>query len=290
MAYRFGPVVVGVDGSEHSVGALRWAAEQAHQYTRTLIALSVLPESPSPPPGPSRDRDVAAEAAAEARRWRVGVAAVGTTEVGRPVAVLRRHARDARLLVVASRGTGGRALGSVTEALGVRADCPVLIVHDAQRWAAPDAVLPRKGPVVVGYDGSASARRALRVAFEEAAGRGSRLVVVRAWHHPDLWRPGRSRCCDLTSDEAAVRGGLHEAAAPWRARFPHVDVEVRGERGQAAEALTVVSQWAALMVLGTRCPDDTEQPANPSVMRRVLERAACPVLVAHSPPGGPGFR
>ncbi|GAA0717299.1 universal stress protein [Dactylosporangium roseum] len=282
MAYQYGPIVVGVDGSADSVGALRWAADLAHRYTRTLVAVNVLPRDLAAPPG---GPDIAAEAAAEARRWRVGVAAIGSTEHGAPVRVLRRHATEARLLVVGGRGAGGghKPLGSVSEALGVWADCPVLIVHDARRWAAPDAALPGADPVAVGFDGSDSARRALRLAFEEAAGRGSRLVVVQAWSHPDLWRPGQQHGTNLCADETAVHEALRDAAAPWCAKYPYLDVEVRGEPGDAVETLAVVSQWAALMVLGTRCPTDRVQPPNPSVMRRVLEHAACPVLVAHGP-------
>jgi nucleotide-binding universal stress UspA family protein len=283
MAYQYGPVVVGVDGSAHSIGALRWAADEAHRYTRTLLAVNVLPQQGT---ATAAQPDIAEEAAAEARRWRVGVAAVGGTEYGGPVAILRRHAAEACRLVVGSRGASGdrhRPLGSVSEALGVRADCPVLIVHDAQRWAAPDVAIPHADPVAVGFDGSDSARRALRLAFEEAAGRGSRLVIVQAWSHRDLWRPGQQHGTNLCADETVVHDALRDAAAPWCAKYPYLDVEVRSEPGDTIEALAVVSQWAGLMVLGTRCATDLAQPPNPSVMRRVLEHAACPVLVAHSP-------
>ena len=55
---------------------------------------------------------------------------------------------------------------------------------------------------------------ALRLAFEEAAGRGSRLVIVQAWAHPELWRPGRAHGADLSVDETAVHDALRNAAAP----------------------------------------------------------------------------
>ncbi|MER7007721.1 universal stress protein [Dactylosporangium sp. NPDC000555] len=287
MAYEFGPVVVGVDGSAHSIGALRWGADEACRWTRMLQAVAVLPADGAA--GPAR-RDIAAEAAAEARRWRVGVAAEAATRYGSPVAVLRELAAEARLLVVGGRGAGGdgdRALGSVSQALGTRADAPVLIVHDARRWAGADAALPRCGPVVVGFDGSDSARRALRLAFEEASVRCSRLVVVQAWPHPRLWHPGSVRGADLSADDTLVREALQDAAAPWCARYPLLDVEVRSEPGDPVDALAVVSQWAGLLVLGTRCPADRVQPPNPSVTDRVLRVAACPVLIAHGPSRAP---
>jgi hypothetical protein len=35
MSYQYGPVVAGVDGSAHSLGALRWAADEARRCIRT---------------------------------------------------------------------------------------------------------------------------------------------------------------------------------------------------------------------------------------------------------------
>ncbi|WP_432840457.1 universal stress protein [Dactylosporangium sp. CA-092794] len=282
MVYKYGPVVAGIDGSADSIGALRWAADEAHRLTRTLLAVTALPGGA--PAGP----DVATRAAAEARRWLVGIEAVGATRPGTPIEVLRALAEEACLVVVGGRGagagTGGaKPLGSVSQALGTRADAPVLIVHDARRWAAPDAALPRGAPVVAGFDGSDSAARALRLAFAEAAARGSRLVIVQAWSHPGLWHPGAGRGCDLSADGAAVRDALHEAAAPWCRRYPQLDVEVRDEPRDPVHALAVASQWASLLVVGTRCAADRAQPPNPSVTRRVLQHAACPVLVAHGP-------
>jgi nucleotide-binding universal stress UspA family protein len=290
MSYQYGPVVAGVDGSAHSLGALRWAADEARRCTRTLVAVNVLPDdAPQPPAGPG----IAAQAADEARRWRVGVAAIGETHHGTPVEIFRRLADNACLLVVGGRGAGAHGeepLGTVSRALGLRADAPVLIVHDAHRWAAGDAALPRAGPVVTGFDGSDSAHRALRLAFEEASSRGTRLVIVQAWTHPDLWRPDAGRGTDLTADGAAVHDALRDAAAPWCSRYPHLDVEIRSEPGEPVPVLTIASQWAALLVVGTRCPSDRIQPPNPSVTRRVLEHAACPVLVAHGPSRAPAPR
>jgi nucleotide-binding universal stress UspA family protein len=202
MAYRFGPVVVGVDGSPDSIGALRWAADAACRWNRTLTAVTAV----------SRDDDhdgqlVATGAAAEAARWQVGVEATGCTRRGAPIDVLRGYAVGARLVVVGGRGTGagdGKPLGTVSQALCTRADAPVLIVHDGGRWAAPDATMPRHGPVVTGFDGSDSARGALRTAFEEAASRCSRLVILQAWPHPGLRRPGDQRGADLRAEETAV--------------------------------------------------------------------------------------
>ncbi|MDG6110122.1 universal stress protein [Dactylosporangium aurantiacum] len=311
MGYQYGPVVVGVDGSPDSVGALRWAADEACRNCRELLAVHVLDPALQ---WDERDGDpgIAARAAEEAFRWRPGVCATGVTERGVPAEVLRQHTEESRLVVVGGHGTGrntAQPLGSVADGLSAAAQCPVLVVHAAQRWADPSAVLPDGGPVVVGFDGSDSARRALRLAFEEAAARSRRIVVVQVWQHPQLWRPGehhegpehrdqaddqaddqsgrqaeyqfQHHCRDLTADESAVHEALVAAAEPWHAKFPLVNMELRSEPGDPVEALTVASQWAMLMVLGTRCPTDAVQPPNPSVMQRVLRGMACPALIAH---------
>ncbi|MGI5239795.1 universal stress protein [Dactylosporangium sp. CA-139066] len=283
MVYRFGPVVAGVDGSASSLGALRWAADEACRCTRMLRVVTALPSGTADPAG----CDIAARAAIEAQRWRVGVAAIAETRRGSPVEVLRELAEDARMVVIGGRGAGagdGRPVGSVSQALATRAGAPVLIVHDAQRWADPDAALPRTAPVVTGFDGSESSRRALRLAFEESAARCVRLVIVQAWADPDLWQPGAVRGGDLSSHECAVRDALRAAAAPWCAEFPLLEVEVRAEPDDAVHALAVASQWAGLLVVGARCPSDRIQPDDPSVVARpVLQYAACPVLIAHGP-------
>jgi nucleotide-binding universal stress UspA family protein len=283
MVYQYGPIVVGIDGSAHSIGALRWAADEARRWTRTLLAVTVVPDGTAAPGLLAR---VAANAAEEARRWCVGVEAVGDTRPGTPVAVLRDLAEEARLIVVGGRGTGpdgDRPLGSVSRELGRRADAPVLVVHNADRWASPDAALPHGGTIVAGFDGSDSARRALRLAFEEAAVRCGRLVIIQAWSHPDLWQPGAGRGTDLSLDETSVHDALREAITPWCEQYPLLDIEIRCEPGDPVHALARASQWATLMVMGTRCAADRVQPPNPSVTGRLLEYAACPVLVAHGP-------
>jgi nucleotide-binding universal stress UspA family protein len=282
MGYRYGPVVVGVDGSPDSIGALRWAADEARRHSRQLHVVHVL--RPVVPPDDAA-LCIAGDAAAEAVRWLPGVCATGITDTGDTVEVLRRHSQTARLVVVGSHGTGGvggKPVGSVAEALCLHAGCPVLIVQAGARWSDTFSVLPHAGPVMVGFDGLDPVRRALRLGFEEATSRRSRLLVVQVWQHPDLWWPGHHRHGpDLATEEAAIRSALHEAARPWQARYPLVEMELRSEPGDPADALSVASQWALLMVLGARRTGEPVRSADPSVLRRVLRHTACPALVAH---------
>ncbi len=151
------------------------------------------------------------------------------------------------------------------------------------------AAFPPRDPVMVGFDGSDPDRRALRLGFEEAASRCSRLVVVQIWQHPDLWRPEQRRHCpDLAAEMATVDEALRAAAGPWHRRYPSVEVELRSEPGDPADALILASQWAMLMVLGPRRVTGPARPADPPVMPRVLRQMACPALIAHDPGRPPG--
>lgn len=142
-------VVVGVDGSEGALDALRFAARQARETgarLRVVCAWHVPPAAYGagglvPPWDPRKAfRDAAAETIEEA------IAALGAdaegVEVERVVAegqaakVLVEASRDADLLVVGSRGRGGFTgllLGSVSQECAHHAPCPVVIVPPGAR-------------------------------------------------------------------------------------------------------------------------------------------------------------
>lgn len=135
------PVVVGVDGSDASKDALRWAADYARMNGTPLKAVSawhwpvsLVGALPMPD-----DFDPMAEAHdnLEAILTEVLGAAPGcpvsSQVVGGPAsAVLIEESQSAGLLVVGSRGHGGFTgllLGSVSEHCARYAACPVVVVR-----------------------------------------------------------------------------------------------------------------------------------------------------------------
>jgi len=136
-------IVVGVDGSEPSKDALRWALEEARLRNAELVAVHAWqPVAAIPEPGPAPGFDMVnvlpeVEEAAERLVNAVVDEVAGDDRTvqriareGRTVEVLADAARDADLLVVGSRGVGGfRALllGSVSQQLAHHAPCPLLI-------------------------------------------------------------------------------------------------------------------------------------------------------------------
>jgi nucleotide-binding universal stress UspA family protein len=137
-----GVIVVGVDGSESSIDALKWAATQARLSGASLEAVWAW-EWPSSygwtPPTWASDWNPAVEAEIVLRRVvetvleNMSEVAVKTrVEEGDPASVLLRVAEAADLLVVGSRGHGafaGMLLGSVSEHCASRAGCPVVVVR-----------------------------------------------------------------------------------------------------------------------------------------------------------------
>lgn len=137
-------IVVGVDGSENSLEALRWAAEEARLRSATLRVVAVFNA-----PLMSTGYEVVAPdpsdlAAASSTMLDAAVDTVretgGLDDVHVATEVLEGHAgerlielsADADLLVVGSRGHGGflgMVLGSVTGHVVRHAACPVVVVR-----------------------------------------------------------------------------------------------------------------------------------------------------------------
>ena len=139
-------IVVGVDGSESSRHALRWAARQV-QLTGANLEVVITWELPTTfgwvPPYPSDfnpagDAQQAADEEVNAALSSYPDVVAQTTVVeGHPAPTLVQASRGAELLVLGSRGHGefaGMLLGSVSEHCVSNSPCPVVVVrpsHDA---------------------------------------------------------------------------------------------------------------------------------------------------------------
>jgi nucleotide-binding universal stress UspA family protein len=140
-----GVVVVGVDGSEASKDALRWAVRYARTAGSTvqMVTAWYFPASYGwAPTALIAETDLEADARVAQKQALEEVAATeGPVTVqrqvvqGPPALMLLRAAADADLLVVGSRGHGaftGMLLGSVSEHCVHHATCPVVVIHHAR--------------------------------------------------------------------------------------------------------------------------------------------------------------
>ncbi|MEZ5151191.1 universal stress protein [Rhodococcus zopfii] len=133
-------VVVGVDGSDSSIDALRWAARLAPSLGATIDATIAWHPAHTygfyPYPADYRPDQEAAEMLSDAIAGAFdGVPPAGIVESvreGHPSQVLIDAARHAQMLVLGSRGHGGFSgllLGSVSAYCAEHAPCPVLVVR-----------------------------------------------------------------------------------------------------------------------------------------------------------------
>jgi nucleotide-binding universal stress UspA family protein len=153
-----GLIVVGVDGSENSGQALRWALEEArlrHARVRVVHAWWIYPMLVDEMEAQHLTDDASGavqkfvtETLGEEHDVEVEAVAVQGQQAS---AALVDAAKDAELLVVGSRGAGGFSsllLGSVSQQCAHHAPCPVAIVrrgltenhpqHDAQAKAGEE--------------------------------------------------------------------------------------------------------------------------------------------------------
>jgi nucleotide-binding universal stress UspA family protein len=139
-------VVVGVDGSEGSSRALRWAAQEARHRGERLELVHVWdrPQMYAPmgvgayptdlEPVRREGQKLLDRAVAEARSLAPDVPVRGRLDEGGAGTVLVDASHDADLVVVGSRGLGGIRsffLGSVSSQVAHHAACPVVIVPPA---------------------------------------------------------------------------------------------------------------------------------------------------------------
>lgn len=151
-------------------------------------------------------------------------------------------------------------------------------------------------PVVVGYDGSAAADRALDWAADEASRREVSLVVVTAAGVPEVVPLGAGPWLSPDALDAARRLA-QEGEQAARQRAPELRVTGRALAGGAGHALVEASRSASLVVVGVRGRGSAERGGDGvlpdrslvsslgralgSVSAAVAAHAACPVVVVH---------
>ena len=140
-------IIVGVDGSDHSRLALAWAMREAVQHHVPLTVMTVRPAPVRPAtrifwavpdlPDNSHDPELARKAVQEFvdkvanEIGETGPEVAVSVSAGDPAEELVKASRDADMLVVGSRGSGGFArllMGSVSSQVTHHAACPVVII------------------------------------------------------------------------------------------------------------------------------------------------------------------
>jgi nucleotide-binding universal stress UspA family protein len=282
------PIVVGVDGSEPSLRAVDWAADEAAVRGLPLRLVyaslweryegSSLAEDVGKPSEQVRAEDIVATAARRARRRQPDVKVSTDVLSEEPEYVLVRESRSASALVTGTRGRSGLAealLGSVSLTVAGHSQCPVIVVrgnHDNQ------ARTGTHGRVVLGVGERPAGSAAVRFAFEEARRRGVPVDVVRAWRCP----AHESTDHPLMAGEPAR---LHEqqAVEALETALQDVPADVESHRriveGHARNVLVDASRAADLLIVGAKRRPGHYGLQLGRVAHGVLHYSACPVVI-----------
>lgn len=128
-------IVVGLDGSEPSVAAFRWAVRQALLTGSVVEAVMAWQYALVPDGAGDRGpeiRDALDHVIGEAFSDLPPVAVSRVVDEGEPALTLVERSKDAELLVVGSRGHGalvGMLIGSVSQYCVSHAHCPVVVLR-----------------------------------------------------------------------------------------------------------------------------------------------------------------
>jgi len=286
-------VMAGVDGSAPSLHALDWAAAHAAKvgWRLHIVCAYALPTfaAASLDGGYATLDDAAIRDGAQAvldealaRVDDIGVPVTSALETGDPAGVLVEASRDVCLAVVGTRGRSGfaeRILGTVSSALPAHAHCPTVVVPYKEGAELPIPITR----IVVGVDGSPSAKGALKRAIEEAELWGAELTAVTGipiGTGTGLlgWLPTSVDSETLLAD---CKAGLDVTVD--RALEGH-DITVRRHAldGTGAALLAEFSTAVDLVVVGTRGRGGFAGMLLGSTSQALLHHSACPIMVVPS--------
>lgn len=291
MASLENTVVVGVDGSAASTGAVAYAAHTASTrgiplllVTTYTMPAAMFAEGMLPPQAVYDELErechpIIEGARASALKVAPEIEVSHAIIEGNPAQALIDYSRKAKLIVLGSRGLGGikgMVLGSVSAAVASHAFSPVVVTRE------DTDDIDRTGPVVVGIDGSEVSAKATEWAFAEASARDARLIAVHTWMDPQVQAAAAG--ISLTEEdwkqlEEQQLQTLSERLAGFSSRYPDVKVERFVTRDRAVRALVEQSENAQLVVVGSHGRGGFAGMVLGSTSRALLQAAPCPVMV-----------
>ena len=273
-------VVVGVDGSEPNIPAVRWAAHAAAAHRLPLTLMHARPDVAGVLREVLDDSPILTAAAEVARERHPDLTVVGVESPDPPVQSLLKASETADFVVLGSRGLEGfmgLLVGSTTMHVAPYAQCPVVVVHP--EYAETNGG-PHAGDVVLGYDGSSAANRASAFAFRHAQAVGCSVVVVSVES-----RRGEPEVHDMSPDAAmpgSDTGAFYSPLLVTALSFESVPTRFVGGSGRPSAVLTQESIGCELLVVGTRGLGGFAELVMGSVSQKVLAYAKCPVAILHS--------
>jgi nucleotide-binding universal stress UspA family protein len=272
-------IVVGLDGSEDSRLALRWALVAAQSSGRPVHLVHCHHVVKG-----AADKGLAAWGS---RLLEAGLglchefpdvratAELVDTRDQSPAAGLLAASEAVDMLVIGCRGHRsplGVVWGSVSEHLSRHAICPVVTVRPPN-----DASATR---VVLGLTVPEPTEGAIAYAFEYASHHGVGLTAINVWHEhaPSSAAEFYPLEHDIALEPDRHLGSLNDVLEPWLSKFPDVMVTAESIGGHAASVLRYASEHAALLVVGRPERGGVSRLLG-SISQSMLHHAQCPVAV-----------
>jgi nucleotide-binding universal stress UspA family protein len=280
---------VGFNGSASSSEAVFWAAAEASSRGARLRVISCYPIPILPGAGfgltaSEAYTSILEETQSSLRHMQRAIAElhpaldVTTLASSDPaVSVLVDDVKADDLVVVGTRNHHGAAdswLGSTARHAVRHSPCPVVVVPGPGSSGQTHRV-------VVGVDGSATSRRALQWAGDEADRYGAQLVLVHAWMYPYMHAdPDSSQVRDLTRVDAACL--LDREVESARDQFG-AEVTARLIECSPSAALLGIVRHGDLLVMGSSGHGAIHATLFGSTVSSVLDRCSVPTVVVRSP-------
>lgn len=284
------PVVVAVDGTELSAGAVAYAVHEARLRGADLIVVHVSPTYVSlaplgpmvpmmgslPPLLEESSQRILADVCAEISAAAPDVPVRPVLRRGPVSGSIVEAAEGAALLVVGQETRTGLdrwAAGSTTLKVAARAACRVVAVP--AQWQPG----PTRHRLVVGVRSVSDAADLLAQAFELAEESGDTLVVMHAWHLPDPYFDAieaRSHISQWIEEGELL---LEDAMAQSREAHPDVRVETHVLHQEPADALVEAGRDADLILMARRTRGPLHLSRLGGTAHAVLRHAPCPVVV-----------
>jgi nucleotide-binding universal stress UspA family protein len=283
-----GPVVIAIDGSEHSDVTLRWGLAAAERWHLPVWLVHVLRDPAELAawgwcPSTGELDDLRRETLAAMCELRdKALVDFPTLHVearllhGPIVPALTSLTTGARMAIVGARRGRRPVLGSTGGHLAGHARCPVVVVRDHE--------VDDDAPVVVGVDGSAPSLHAAREAAREAVRMGRPLHVLHA--RPTIADPfgvgSRTGIAHPASTDVQDRShsAARAVADELQGRYPQLVVHLDLVDDDPVHALVRASHDAALLVVGPRGLGKFRGMLVGAVSAEAMAAAHCPVLVA----------
>jgi nucleotide-binding universal stress UspA family protein len=288
-------MVVGVDGSDPSTAALRWAAYEARRRNADVLVVSsyniAVYGSPEGAMYPTKDDVDASRHDAEAI---IAQSIAQVAEIDPDLAVKGFATMSPAAVAIAEAAMFGDeivvgATGHTSFMDGMLGSVSISVVH---RSHVPVVVVPAKpvvdaGPmmrkIVVGLDGSPGSLAALEWAYGQAIASGAELTTVHGWIYPypgartSVSEPRTRMQLDAMEE---LKSSLESLGPRLAGGTIHVHPKLVEQ--SPAEALLGEAADADLLVVGSRGRGAMRSLLG-SVSRTVAQHAPCPVVIVREP-------